>query len=152
MAAPHRFELVRYYQHVPYCIDTGEDGRRTLYFLKLWDPLPEHPVEQARVLAQTTVFPMNLRFLGSGVFYLQCTIMYLFVWALYSFLELKMGVDVDGDGDTDGSIYTGSNPNSDGKTTVRVSWQLVPFTATLFVFAAVLYRPVSKILRYGEAA
>jgi hypothetical protein len=65
------FELVHYHQRVPYCIDHAPSGRCTMYFLRAVEAVPEDVVGQARVAAQAFFFPVNLRFLGSIVFYAQ---------------------------------------------------------------------------------
>lgn len=66
------FELVHYHQRVPYCIDHAPaSGRRTMYFLRAVETTPDDVLGQARVAAQAALFPVNLRFLGSIVFYIQ---------------------------------------------------------------------------------
>lgn len=121
-----------------------------MYFLKLSDPIPEEAVDQGRYMLQTTFFPSNLRFLGSAIFYTQCMMLYLFAWAVYTFLERKIGLDVDGDGDTDGSMLTGANRGDASES--AVAWQLVPFAITLSIFAAVLYNHSSALLGPRAAA
>ena len=69
--------------------------------------------------------------------------------AVHHFLELGMGIDVDGDGDTDGSFYTDSAPNArgGGPNGEKASWlSFVPFVIALVGFAAIVHRPVSKML------
>ena len=65
------FELVHYHQRVPYCIDHTPSGRSTMYFLRAVEAVPEDVVGQARAAAQALLFPVNLRFLGSFIFYSQ---------------------------------------------------------------------------------